>query len=325
MGIMTNVFAVIMSVVLDWVLEEPKKFHPLVGFGKLANLVERLLNRKHVGFLAGLFAWCLLVLPLVYLVYLLDQYLNDKGNSSVWLNVLFGWLALGSESLQTHGRAVYRALQAGYLTEAQRKTSQLVSRETHHLDEEGLSRATIESILENGCDAVIAPMFYLLIGGAPLVVFYRLSNTLDAMWGYRTPRFEKFGKTSARIDDLLNYIPARITALLYALSGKTTPAIKAWSGTGKQWYSPNAGIVMAAGAGALELQLGGDAVYHGEVKKRPLLGVPEQAKRPLSSDIESALTLLRRCERLFLLSIFLIALLWMIYLKPHILVTGFDF
>ncbi len=319
MGIMTNLFAVIISVLLDWVFGEPVKYHPLVGFGQLANFVERIFNKARLKLLAGFVAWCLLVLPFVYFVYLLDSYLNQKGISSFWLNALFGWLAIGHESLQYHGRAIHRALHAGYLSVARKNTALIVSRDTQQLDEPELSRAAVESILENGSDAVIAPMFWLLLGGAPLVVLYRLSNTLDAMWGYRTKRFEQFGKFSARLDDVLNFIPARITSLLYALSGHFKPSITAWKQQSGKWYSPNAGAVMAAGAGALGLQLGGDAVYHGKLKQRPLLG---EGKPPLSQDILDSLALVRRSTRLFLMLATLFTLLWIIYLKPEILNLG---
>ncbi len=319
MGIMTNVFAVIMSVLLDWAFGEPVKYHPLVGFGHLANRVEAILNKARLAFFAGMLAWCLLVLPFVYLVYQLDVYLNQKGISSFWLNMLFGWLAIGHESLQYHGRAIQRALQAGYLSVARKNTALIVSRDTEQLDEPELSRASVESILENGSDAVIAPMFWLLLGGAPLVVLYRLSNTLDAMWGYHTKRFDQFGKFSARVDDVLNFIPARITALLYAMGGNFKQAMAAWKQQKGKWYSPNAGVVMAAGAGALDLQLGGDAVYHGQLKKRPLLG---DGKTPLSQDILDSLALVRQSTRLFLMLITLFGLLWGIYLKPEMLTLG---
>ena len=269
------------AALLDRLLGEPRRQHPLIGFGWLAQRVEALVYgppelsadaRRERGSIAvvllllpftvaaGLLAW----LPLIGL--------------AVALGLLY--LALGARSLTEHAEAVATALQAGDLALAREKVALMVSRDAADLDEEGISRATVESVLENGSDAVFAPLFWLIIGGAPAVVLYRLSNTLDAMWGYRSERFERFGKWAARVDDVLNWIPARLTALTYALCGQFSAAIHAWRTQGVRWYSPNAGVVMAAGAGALQVQLGGDAVYAGQTKARPPLGagaIPDAA------------------------------------------------
>lgn len=136
----------------------------------------------------------------------------------------------------------------------------------------------------------------MLLGGAGAVLF-RLANTLDAMWGYRTQRFLHFGWAAARIDDGLNFVPARLTALSYALFGRTRRALACWRHQAPVWEGPNAGSVMAAGAGSLGVELGGAAIYHGQIEDRPILGEGRPAR---GSDIDRALTLMRRTVALWL-------------------------
>ena len=232
---------------LDVVLGEPRRGHPLVLFGQLADRLEAHFNgpdgrgwRSH-----GVTAWCLAVLPLTALAWLLSL-LPGVG----WVvEVLLLYLALGLRSLGEHLVPVALALRQGDLAEARRRVGFIVSRDTGSLDEQGVARAATESALENGSDAVFAALFWFAIAGAPGVVLYRLSNTLDAMWGYRNPRFERFGWAAARIDDLLNYLPARLVALTYAVLGQTRRAWACWRRQAPQWDSPNAGPLPNAAAG----------------------------------------------------------------------------
>ncbi|AIL60517.1 adenosylcobinamide-phosphate synthase CbiB [Pseudomonas alkylphenolica] len=257
------------GVALDALLGEPQRRHPLVAFGRLAGRLEQRFNAAGRGWRShGVTAWFLAVIPLTLLATLLS-WLPYIG----WLvEVLALYCALGLRSLGEHVTPVADALRCGDLDEARRRVGFLVSRETRELDETAVARAATESVLENGSDAVFAALFWFVVAGAPGVVLYRLSNTLDAMWGYRNERFERFGWAAARIDDVLNYIPARLVALTYALLGKTRLALKCWRRQAPLWDSPNAGPVMAAGAGALAVELGGPAVYHGELHERAQLG-----------------------------------------------------
>ena len=228
------------------------------------------------------FAWCLAVLPLTLLTWLLTQV-----TSLAWAVDIFAlYFALGLRSLYEHALPVAQALRLGDLPLARERVGWMVSRNTAALDATGVARAGTESVLENGSDAVFAALFWFIVAGAPGVVLYRLSNTLDAMWGYRNERFERFGWAAAKIDDVLNYIPARLVALTYALLGNVALALRCWRRQAPMWDSPNAGPVMASGAGSLGVSLGGAAEYHGEVHERPRLG---EGPAPRARDIERAM------------------------------------
>ncbi|WP_271411563.1 adenosylcobinamide-phosphate synthase CbiB [Pseudomonas sp. Q1-7] len=287
-------FLTLGAVALDALFGEPKGWHPLVAFGRLASRLEGRFNPGGRGWRShGVSAWVLAVLPLTLAAWLLSE-LPYVG----WLvGVVALYAAIGLRSLNEHAEPVADALRAGDLSEARRRVGYMVSRETRELDESAVARAATESVLENGSDAVFAALFWFAVAGAPGVVLYRLSNTLDAMWGYRNPRFERFGWAAARIDDLLNYIPARLVALTYAVLGRTGVALRCWCRQAPQWDSPNAGPVMAAGAGALGVALGGPAVYHGERHERPVLGEGPAAR---ADDIGRAMDLVRQGVLLWL-------------------------
>lgn len=153
-----------------------------------------------------------------------------------------------------------------------------------------MATATVESVLENGADATLGALLWFVVGGAPAVVAYRMVNTLDAMWGYQDGRYAEFGWGAARLDDLLNWPVARLTAATYAALGDAPRALACWRHQGRAWKSANAGSVMASGAGALGLRLGGPASYGGRLEERPILGT---GQKPLSYDIGRALGLVR--------------------------------
>ncbi|MCP4933278.1 MAG: cobalamin biosynthesis protein [bacterium] len=283
-----TMIAVLAALTLDYLLGEPKRWHPLVGFGQLASWVEQKFNvHESAGMSAGLLAAFILIAPLTLLTYLIASYLPVP----ISFEMLILYLALGGRSLVEHADQVHHALVAGNTNEARRFTGYLVSRDTSNMCERDMSRATIESTLENGCDAVFAPLFWFLIGGTPAALCYRLANTLDAMWGYRTKRYVHWGWAAARFDDVLGFIPARLTAFTYALAGHFNDALSCWRAQASSWKSPNAGPVMSSGAGALTLQLGGPASYHGNLQERPVLG---KGLQPGVGDINRATRLLQR-------------------------------
>ena len=261
------------GVLLDLLLGEPRRWHPLVGFGQLAQAIERRLNRGALPFLRGLLAWLLAVLPLSLLAWL------AAAHAGLWLHALLLYACVGLRSLRDHTMPIVDALRAGDLETARARTSWIVSRDTHQANEADLAKAGAESLLENGNDAVFGTLFWFLVAGGPGAVLFRLANTLDAMWGYRNARFHLFGRAAARIDDALNYVPARLTALSYVVlagAGRAR-AWQCWRTQAPAWSSPNAGPVMASGAGALGVSLGGAAVYDGQLEQRPPLGAGPNA------------------------------------------------
>lgn len=294
----------IAALLLDVCLGEPRRWHPLAGFGTLAQTLERRLN---LGFspiparMLGLLAWLGLLLPFFTLAWALCQLKHG------WIvHLLLLYFAIGARSLKEHALAIYDALLHKDVPAARHAVGMIVSRDTEALNEQEIATASVESVLENGNDAIFAALFWFVLLGGPGALLFRLANTLDAMWGYRTPRFLHFGWAAARLDDLLNLIPARLTAFSYALSGHTRVALQCWYIQGREWYSPNAGPVMAAGAGALMVNLGGAARYHGAIKQRPSLGT---GPKPEAATILAAVKLVNRSLYIWASVVLLVTLL----------------
>lgn len=299
-----------LGLALDYFLGEPRRWHPLVGFGFLASQLELRLNSPSslsstiIPRVKGCFAWGTLVLPIPLVLLVGGYWASAQGDDvllwGIWLliNGLLLWFAVGAKSLIQHLEQIKQPLEQGDLDEARTKVSWIVSRDTRDMDEHRVTRAAIESGLENGSDAIYAPLFWFLLGGAPLVLLYRFANTLDAMWGYKTERYLSFGWAAARIDDLLNWLPARFCAFIYALSGVFSGALHCWYKQGSTWESPNAGPVMAAGAGALQVLLGGGDYYHGHWKARPPLGY---GHKPNTADLQRTIQLLKKALGIWLL------------------------
>lgn len=296
--------AALVAVGLDRHFGEPTRWHPLVGFGRLAARLEahwRPARGPRWQKILGIAAWAVAVLPWVALAFFL------RGLLPSWLvDCLALYFALGAQSLAEHVRRVEADLARGDLAAARCHVGWIVSRDTSTLDAGGVAKAAVETTLENGNDAVFGALFWFVLFGAPGAVLFRLANTLDAMWGYRNERFLHFGWAAARLDDALNYLPARLTALTYAAGGFTGRALRCWRTQAPRWDSPNAGPVMAAGAGSLGVELGGAAIYHGALETRPRLG---EGRPAAPSDIGRALALVERGLLAWLLGLLLVALL----------------
>jgi len=295
---LTLALLMLAGVALDLLLGEVRRWHPLVGFGKLAAWLERRLNLNDANgagrILCGALAWALAVLPLTLLA------LGACALGGLAVHALLLYFCIGLRSLRDHTLPIHAALATGDLEQARWLTSRIVSRDTAQAGEPDLAKAGAESLLENGNDAVFGTLFWFLVAGGAGAVLFRLANTLDAMWGYRSERFNLFGRVAARVDDVLNYIPARLTALSYVLLAPGAGRLRAWRCwrlQAPQWSSPNAGPVMASGAGALGVTLGGAAVYDGEVEVRPPLGAGRAAQ---AHDILRAWRLVRHVTLLWI-------------------------
>ena len=274
--------SLILAVLLDHWLGEPKKYHPLVFFGNLANRVEKKLSKQQHSAVTqkfmGITALLLMILPVTLLVYSLKQW--PVIHTIIAPIILY--FCIAANSLKQHALLVFQALENNNLSLAKNRVAMIVSRQTDKMIEDDIRKATIESVLENGADAVFAPIFWFIIAGPAGAILYRLCNTLDAMWGYKNQQFLYFGWATARFDDILNWIPARLTALSYALLGQTIQALHCWKTQAPLLESPNAGPVMTSGAGSLNIQLGGPAWYHGKLKKKVHFGT---SQTPDNNDI----------------------------------------
>ena len=307
------------GLLLDLLFGEARRFHPLVGFGNCANSVENLCRKlsndsAYLQFL-GLLAWLLLVLAPALALFMLLAQLPLALQLAVDVIVLY--FTIGLQSLKQHAQAVLKPLLVNDLEAARQKVGLIVSRDTAALDEQGVVNATVETVLENGSDGVLAPIFWFLLLGAPGALLYRFANTLDAMWGYKNARYNEFGWVSAKLDDALNYFPARLAALSYALAGHFSQSIQAAKQQGPLTESPNAGFVMAAGAGAVGVVIGGATKHQGKEHWRPVMGCGEAAR---ATDIRKAISLLNRAVTVWIVVIGLFAFAFMatVVLMPQV-------
>jgi adenosylcobinamide-phosphate synthase len=257
----------------DVVLGDPRRLHPVAGFGTLAVGLERRVHRdsRPVGaaYAAGL--------TITTAALGAAAVAGRSPRQLTAATALATWAVVGGTSLRREAAAMTGLLEAGDLDGARRRLGHLCGRDPSSLDAAGLARATVESVAENTSDAVVGPLVWGAIAGVPGLLGYRAVNTLDAMVGHRSPRYARFGWAAARTDDLANLLPARLAAGLAVacaplVGGRPRSALRAWRRDGGKHPSPNAGPVEAAFAGALGRTLGGRLSYAGRVEDRPLLG-----------------------------------------------------
>lgn len=249
--------------------------HPVSWLGKIIGAVDASWNRTSDTFrtrqMIGTMA-CLVVVSLAALPAALIQFLVPPDLSGTILVGFLAWPLVASRSLYEHVAAVANPLRNGDLERARQAVAMIVGRDTSKLDEAGVARAAIESLAENASDGIVAPLFWGVIFGLPGIAGYKAINTLDSMIGHRTERYEAFGWASARLDDVANFIPARLTAALFAIVSAKPSATAAIACRDAQYHrSPNAGWPEAAMAGALGIRLSGPRLYHDRIADEPWL------------------------------------------------------
>ncbi len=271
--------------VLDRVFADPRRWHPVAGFGSAAAALEAktYVDDRRAGVVHEVIA----VGSVVGIGLLVTR---GRGRGGVLVTALATWTALGGRSLVRAGFAMADRLEADDLAGARELLPSLCGRDPSVLDADGLARAALESIAENTSDATVAPLLWGAVAGVPGVLGYRAVNTLDAMIGYRNARYERFGWAAARTDDVANLVPARVTGLLTAglaplVGGSSSGALRAWRRDAGGHPSPNAGVVEASMAGALGIGLGGRTEYRHGVELRPTLG---DGAAPTAGDLRRA-------------------------------------
>ena len=282
--------ALVLGFVLDLILGDPHSVpHPVVGIGKLISVLEKFLRRlfpKNTKGenLAGGVLWILVVVVstavpvgLLWLCHWISPWLRLAVES------IMCWQILAAKSLRDESMKVYRALKTGDIEKSRYAVSMIVGRDTASLDDAGVTRAAVETVAENTSDGVVAPLIFLVIGGAPLGFFYKAVNTMDSMLGYVEPPYKNIGLVPAKMDDVVNFIPSRLSALLMLAAGALMK-LDVKNG----WYifkrdrfnhaSPNSAQTESVCAGLMGLRLAGDAWYHGVLHKKPYIG---DEKRPI--------------------------------------------
>lgn len=279
--------------------------HPVTWAGALIGALEARLNRGGGRRAKGVLT-ALVVIGLAGGVPALLVALLPGGWIGTLVAGVLAWPLVAVRSMFQHVAAVADPLQAGDLEEARHAVSMIVGRDPSRLDEAGIARAAIESLAENSSDGIVAPLFWGLVAGLPGIAAYKAINTLDSMIGHRTARYEEFGWASARIDDLVNLIPARLTGLLFAIcSARPGAAFATMRADARRHRSPNAGWPEAAMAGALGVRLSGPRVYGDRVAPEPWVnaGAPD----PVAGDLARGLGLYRRAMLVLALPLAILA------------------
>ena len=279
-----SLVALLIGYILDLIFGDPYSFpHIIRLIGNLISNTEKILRRifpkSNKGeFIAGIFLVIMVtVIPTIITIFILIACESISSYLRLAVEGFICYQLLATRSLKDESMKVYKELKNNDLEGARYKVSMIVGRDTKELTEEGIIKATVETIAENTSDGIIAPMIYMIIGGAPLGLFYKVINTMDSMVGYKNDKYLYFGRAAAKLDDVLNYIPARISAYLmivasFILKMNGENSYKIYKRDRYNHSSPNSAHTEAVCAGALEVELAGDAYYFGKLYKKKTIG-----------------------------------------------------
>lgn len=305
---------------LDMAFGDPRRFHPVAGFGRVAADLERRSYRDNKQ--AGVVHTVVLVGSVTAASGTLAAVSRRRGAVfDTALTASATWVAFGGTSLAHTGSTMADYLRNGEVDQARALLPSLCGRDPSVLDVDGLTRASLESVAENTSDATVGVAFWGAVAGVPGILGYRAINTLDAMIGYRSPRYLRFGWFAARLDDVVNLAPARLTGLITAavapaVGGRTVDSLQAWRRDASRHPSPNAGVAEATAAGALQVSLGGRTQYSHGVEIRPTLGT---GPAPQAADLDRA----ARLSTLVQVTATLVSAILAIAIgKAHIVVGG---
>ncbi len=280
------------SFLIDMLIGDPRsKFHPVVLMGNLISFCEKIFYRENDGNIKKLFKGFLLVAIVIcvnYLIGLMIIYQTERieiDAAKIFIEAFILSFMISPKSLAEAGEELYKFLIEGKIENARYKVGWIVGRDTDKLDESEIVRATVETVSENTVDGIISPLFFYAIGGLPLAMVYRAANTMDSMLGYKNEKYIYFGRAAARLDDILNLIPARLTAMLFIISAMILKldykkSIEMMIRDAKKHPSPNGGYAEATVAGALNIRLGGFNSYFGKISFREYMGDPLENLSP---------------------------------------------
>lgn len=307
---MDIIIAAILALTLDLLLGDPEwLIHPVVIMGRYIKSAEKRLGKVFPKTARGEYAaGMVLAISLPVLTFSITYgiiYLAGRCSpaAAFILQVFWGWQAIAVKGLISAGKDVAGALDKGDLDEARRFVARIVGRDTEGLDKEGIIKACVESLAENFSDGIAAPLFYFMAGGAPLALCYKAVNTMDSMVGYKNGKYLYFGRPAARLDDLFNYIPSRLSAAtLIAAAGLSGfdagNALRIWRRDRRKHDSPNSAQTESVVAGALGIELGGGSFYFGEYKDKPVIG--DRMKAAKTDDIRCAIRMIFSGSLIFL-------------------------